>query len=163
MNNQLKRCYLQNLDKRQDIFVFQFTPQSVTIEQSSNIKSTPALNRQNPLIQWLHGNLVTISFEGIFFAKDSTDEILSKTRELQSFWERDERLGRPPICFWGYGTEVGFKCMVQKLGSVNIGELRSDGRLREVRFNITLFKFTEAQNREAVEIAGGRSVRVKEG
>ena len=162
MNNQAKRCFLQNLDKNENVFVFQFAPQTVTMEQSSNIKATPALNRQNPLMQWLHGNMVTVKFQAVLFARSREDEILSQFNQLQSFLQRDETLGRPPVCFWGYGTDVGFKCMVQKLGNVQYGELRSDGTLREIKFDITLFKVSEPELREVESTGRVRTATVKE-
>lgn len=72
---------------------------------SASYGETFALNRQNAITQFLHGNTDTMAFEGRFYASFAFHEVTKQVKKLQSWVRRDPELGRPPVCYFWIGDQ----------------------------------------------------------
>lgn len=125
----------------------QFTPQQVSQNISANIAEAGGYSRTSPIIQWVGGQLRTITMNVRLFSEhkdDNTAEV--KLRQLEQLVdEYHHNLKRPPVVafFWGIAIPDGMPCIVETLGGVSYDEIRSDGSIRGVSLNITLKRFKE--------------------
>lgn len=136
------RWYLYNLDT-DDKFEGQFPPEAVTQDLSAAFSESSALNRQNPIIQFLHGNSERVSFRGRLFAEDSTVNLIKPLRLLRKWTKRDPDLFRPPILhFWiGDSTVKLDQCLLESVAGISFQSFRDDGSPRDISFTINLREY----------------------
>jgi len=120
----------------------QFTPQQVTENIGANIPAAGGFSRTSPIIQWVGGQLRTLSMSVRLFSEHSKDNTAAeKKRQLEILVdEYHNDTNRPPVVafFWGIAIPDGMPCMVESLGGVTFDDIRDDGSIRGVTMNMTL-------------------------
>lgn len=96
---------------------------------------------QDPLTQWTSGKLRTMRFTSVLFAQDSTDDITNEFERFIKLAEKDESLGRPPICVWNLGSFISEVVMVESVDPVIPPVRPEDGTPRRVTLNFTLRRY----------------------
>lgn len=131
---------------RQEPIVGQFVAQSVTKNVGAIIARSSSYNAQYPILQWIAGELETISFTAKLWARDSTDFTVDERLErLEALVKRQADLKRPPVCSFSIGDvpSLASDCLVRSLGGITYDELRDDGTTRGVTLQITLERYEE--------------------
>lgn len=135
-----KKAWSLKNDDTDEVIRGQYVPQNYTENIGSNIIDSITLNQQDPFPQWINGQAETITFTGRLFATNSSKNIKQDVDILKSANKKVESLKRPPIFTFTYGVEIAFKCFVITVGGIKYDEIRGDGTLRGVEFNISLRK-----------------------
>ena len=123
-------------------FKGQFISENMRDGVGAIINSSQALNQQAPSKSYGGGENEIFTFTSKLFANNSFKNIKQQIETLKSMAKRNKELRRPPIFLFTAGTEISFTCFVKGIG-FNIGELRSDGSLRDADISITLEKILE--------------------
>jgi len=134
---------LTDLDRNEDI-VGQFVAQGLTKNLSASIAQARSYNSQYPILQWVAGELETITFTAKLWAKDSTDFTPDERLDrLEDLVRRQDDLKRIPICAFSVGDvrSLSVDCLVRSLGGITYDEPRNDGTLRGVTLQITLERY----------------------
>lgn len=138
---------LMDLDREEDV-VGQFIPQSVQRTVAGGIATASSPNSQYPILQWVSGELETISFTAKLWATDSTDTTVDeRLNRLEDLVKRNSDLKRPPICAfaWGNVPSLLVNCIVKSLGGITYDEVRDDGSLRGATLQIELVRYEEVE------------------
>lgn len=142
-----KLWVLEDLDHEEPI-VGQFIAQNLTKNLSGNLARANSYNSQFPIIQWVSGELESISFSAKLWAKDSEDFTVDERLErLEELVRRNDDLSRPPVCAFSLGDvpSLSVDCLVRSLGGITYDEVRNDGTLRGVTLQITLERYREVE------------------
>ena len=125
----------------------QFHPEDLTMDISTAWSEKFGLNREHPIVQFLHGEVETISFRSRLVATTSAENLEDELDNLKGFARYDETLGRPPILdFWfGDGSFNLFRNLCRLTGLTGITYRRPTvlGALRHVEFTINLREVKE--------------------
>jgi len=160
----LKTWTLTNNDSR-EVLKGQFPAENVTRGAGSNYQVTTALNRQNPIIQFINGELDTLSVQSRFWRKDLFDEAPTDRIDKLLEWTRvDKKLRRPPILTFALGDGLGLTMQVvlEKVDSIVYGNPNALGGIREVSFSLSMRSQVPFDINET-EVTDTRYHRVKEG
>lgn len=117
-----------------------------TTEVQSNASSTYAdsfsLGRNDPVTQFVHGNLDTMSFEGRFFASFAFQEVVKQGQKLQEWTKADPELGRPPVCYFWIGDQFAqmTSCRIQA-ANIKYDKPTVLGQARGARVAVSLRKY----------------------
>lgn len=134
----------------------QFTAQGFSHDLGSVLAEAGGFSRTNPLLQWVGGQIESLSFQARLFSEHANDQTArDKLEQLKLLRKPHQPLKRPPITrfFWGTAIPNGMSCYVESLGGIQYDEIRPDGSIRGLSLNITLKRFTDFQvERTAVEI-----------
>jgi hypothetical protein len=98
---------------------------------------------QDPVSHWTAGRLRSLSFNTVLFSEHKDDEIEDALDVFVKLAEKDENLGRPPICEFVYGSVLDEMVQVE-LVEVEIGQLKSGesaGAARRVGLTFTLRRY----------------------
>lgn len=136
--------HLLNLDDMVEV-EGQFPAEDVVQELGVAYGEGNALNRQHPILQFLHGNAETVSFSGRLYARNATEEVESLLKTLKGWTKRDPMLMRPPLLmFWigDSGVQVD-NCVLEALSGIMYHDFRENGTAREVSFTIHLREYYE--------------------
>lgn len=154
---------LKRLDN-DEVIKGQFHAEGITESVSSSYAEQHALNRQSPIMQFLHGNSETIEFTGRLFAARARPEsigipissipILGKLigetvdediKKLKEWVRRDDKLKRPPLLSFslGDGHVQMEKCVLTAVDGITYDRPTALGALRHVTFNVKLSKFVD--------------------
>ncbi len=138
---------LTDLDRKEDI-VGQFIAQNVTKNLSAKIANNSSYNSQYPIIQWVGGELETITFTAKFFAHDEKDfSVDDRLDRLEKLTKRNDDLKRIPVCTFTLGDvpSLYIDCLVKSIGGITYDEPRNDGTIRGVTLQITLVRYREVE------------------
>jgi len=126
----------------------QLQGQFVAENVNENIGATYAerfpLNSQFPIMQFVHGNNDTVSFNGRFFR---TSELFGMGTDpyeslalLKSWARRDDKTKRPPLLmFWIGDAHVGLHyCVIEQISGIAYAPPTAWGVLRDVTFTVEL-------------------------
>lgn len=139
-----KAWYLTNLDDGQTI-KGQFEPEELTENLSVRYSKQTVLNRQTPIIQFLSGDVDTITFKATMFNRDALTGNVEQDLEVLKEWrKREKSKGRPPILSFRVGDSMVSmaECVIESLGGVRYSSPTLLGKLRKVELSITLLKYT---------------------
>lgn len=136
--------FLQNIDTNQ-VFQSQFEAEGLTRDIVSNYAEHTALNRKNPILQFLNKSAETISFQAVLFRRDVVfNDVENSFQLLQSWVEPDEVLGRPPILsFWVGDGHVQLDCVMTGLTGVTYDRPTFGGGVRKITFTVNLKQYQE--------------------
>lgn len=97
---------------------------------------------QDPITHWVHGITKNITFTAILFTRhvDEAADVEDLFDQLTLLTQKDDTLGRPPICVFRYGNFFSEVVLVEKADS-NIVSVDKDGFVREVRISLSLRKY----------------------
>ncbi len=139
----MRSWFLKNEDTGQEL-QGQFEPQGLTENIRQKYAKHGALNRAHPIIQFLSGDVESVTFSARLFARDTLFSSVTDDLELLKAWgRRDDALERPPIMsFWvGDGHLEIASCVVESLGGIAYGRPTILGGIKDVTLNITLLKY----------------------
>jgi len=138
----MKVWRLYNLDSN-EIIEGQFEPEGLSEEISSSWAQFTSLNRQNTILQFVHGNADQVAFNGRFFRNNALDSNPKDKLEALKSWARiDKSVRRPPILQFSVGDgHVSVNCIITGL-SVRYERPDFFGGLRDVLFSVSLLQFT---------------------
>jgi len=125
-------------------FEFQFPITNLTHGISQSYGDASSLSRAEPIQQWLKGDVETITFEAMAFAEHRFMDITDYVAYMKSASKKDEKLGRPPIWTFIYGTLINEIVVIESC-QFRYGEPRVNANMgtpRDVYFNISLRKYT---------------------
>jgi hypothetical protein len=132
-------------------FKGQFMPEEVTEERGAAYTERFSLNRQNGILQFLHGETPTLSFRGRVFNETITGgsfPLYNKRQEkflakLLTWVEIDKVLGRPPIIiFWVGNGHVQMKCVIESITGIRYDSPQVGGLFHGASFTVNLRKYT---------------------
>lgn len=125
----------------------QFHPEDATMDISTAWSEKFGLNREHPIVQFLHGEVETFSFRSRYVATTSAENLENELDNLKGFARVDEALDRPPILeFWfGNGTFSTFRnpCRLTGLSGIRYHRPTFFGGLRHVEFTVNLREIKE--------------------
>lgn len=143
----------------------QFHPEDATMDISTMWSEKFGLNREHPIVQFLHGEVETFAFRSRYVATTSAENLEDELDNLKGFARYDETLGRPPILeFWfGNGTFATFRnpCRLTGLTGINYHRPTFLGGLRHVDFSVNLREIKEF-TLEGLTVGNTRFHRAKE-
>ena len=140
----------------------------VTVDLNSTIPESGGQGQEHPLIQWVKGNVQTISLPVMLFSRDELEDIEPRYENLKKLWARDRLLKRPPVCRFTFGRVLSTLCKIRSLGGVKIYPLRPGGKARQIDLTITLVRYvplklveadTRKPVRESLQYTVGRGER----
>lgn len=138
----MKVWRLSNLDSN-EVLEGQFEAEGLSEEVSTSWAQFTSLNRQNPILQFVHGNADTLSFTGRLFRNNALDSSPQDKLDKLKLWSRiDSSVRRPPILQFSVGDgHVSINCVIV---GISIRYSRPDffGGLRDVTFNVSLLQFS---------------------
>jgi hypothetical protein len=140
---QSKLWTLTDLDHNEDV-VGQFIPQRVTKTVSAQIAHASSVNWRQPILQWIGGELETVTFDAKLWAQDNRDtSVEARLERLEALVKRQDDLKRPPVCHfaWGSVSTLGVDCLVRSIGGVVYDEIQDDGTLLGVSLSVTLERY----------------------
>lgn len=125
-----------------NVIQFKFQPVDFGMDVGSAWASSTGMNREQPIIQFSHGEQRGFNFGMKLFAKDKSDNSPdADLKALQKAVEKDSDLNRPPRWQFIWGQFVNETVVVKSIGGVKIGLLRQDGTLRDVTLSIQLLLY----------------------
>jgi len=139
----MRSWFLRNEDTKQTL-QGQFEPQGLTENIAQKYAKHGALNRAHPIIQFLSGDVETVSFSARMYVRDILFHGAKDDLQLLKSWgRRDDKLERPPILsFWvGDGHLQIASCVIETLGGINYGRPTAFGGFKDATFNITLLNY----------------------
>jgi hypothetical protein len=123
----------------------QYPISDVGITVGGNIAEQQRFGFQDSIVNWTSGRSKTISFATVLFAEEDSEEggtlVQELLRELEDLAQKDDKLGRPPICIFTLGSSISEVCLVEAVDPLIVSTLRNTSQPREVRCNITLRKY----------------------
>lgn len=134
---------LYDLDRSEPI-VGQFVAQSVTKNVAATIARSTSYNSQYPILQWIAGELETVSFSAKLWAKHALDfSVDDRLERLEQLVKRQDDLKRPPVCAFSLGDvpSLSIDCLVRSIGGITYDEVRDDGTLRGVTLQVSLERY----------------------
>lgn len=140
------RWTLENLDTGEDI-QGQFGPVNPTLTPGNSVYAEhTSLNRNKPILQYVHGTADAFSFGAQWFALHEDDDTPEKKIEaLRSWAQRDPDLGRPPRVAWwvGDGRLALGPAVIWSIGDISYFDPpKHGGGIRGVITTITLRQYT---------------------
>lgn len=121
-----------------DEIQFKFQPTDFSMDVGAAWASSTGMNRDNPILQFSHGEQRGYSF-GMKLWADNTDQSIDDIMAaLQASVQKDDELKRPPRWQFIWGQFIDETVVVKSIGGIKIGELRNDGTLREATLAISL-------------------------
>ncbi len=137
--------YLRNEDTiPKQIIQGQFPAEDLIEDTSNNYAVHNSLNRQRPILQFLNGNVDTVSFRATLLNTNAFIGDVEKDLETLKKWKtRDEKLGRPPILsFWvGDGKVKNTSCVISSLSGITYDKVTRLGALRRIVLTVNLMKY----------------------
>jgi hypothetical protein len=124
----------------------QFPHEGLTREVGSHWEEINSLTRENPILQFITGELETVEVQSRFFRRDITDETVNeKITKLIRWTKKDARAGRPPILqiMIGDGSALNLPVILKSLSRVQYAKPDFQGQIRSVSFTMMLWKYTE--------------------
>lgn len=140
---ELESWFLAN-DEIGEEFRGQFPPREVGHNISATYGEAFTLNRQNAILQFLHGDSEVINFTARLFAETMDVDLLKPYKMLTSWARKDPDLLRPPVLlFWIGNATVAMTCVIESLGGIVYHDFRPDGSPRDITFEIALRQYVE--------------------
>jgi len=132
---------LRNLDTNAP-FLPQFPIEGgVRLDVGAGIASQDRFGFQDPIIQWTKGKALTVSFRTMLFSRAGFEDIQYALDGLVALSQKDETMGRSPICLFTYGKYLSLMVLVESADTTIESLKTSDGTPRHATVSITLKKY----------------------
>jgi phage protein U len=133
--------YLHDVDNNVTIRG-QFPIEELRKSVGAQIATAQAFGSESVVAQWVGGTEKRITFDATLFATDATKgHSLRETYfDLERLAEKDDRLGRAPICVFGYGVVESVQVFVERIDP-RFHRLHSDGTPRLIWCALTLIRY----------------------
>jgi hypothetical protein len=122
----------------------QFPAVGLTREVGATWEQTNAVNRQNPILQFIHGELDRISYQVRIYKRDASDPSpVERLNQLIRWTKIDPLLRRPPVLTFalGAGTGLSQKVVLNSLAGITYGPVNLLGGITDVTFTMNLTRF----------------------
>ncbi len=140
----LNTWFLSNMESIPPSMVQGNYPTEITQTLGNKFTTHQSLSRQHPIIHFLSGELETISFEAILYARDAADPRLKMALKNLKTWRKiDGTTKRPPVLkFWIGDSHLSLsKCMIKSLGPITWHHPTEFGQVRHVTLSINLIRY----------------------
>lgn len=112
----LKKAFIQNLKTGETIPVL-FNPGEYTQDKSNNFASIEIPGREAPLLQFIRGDMQTLSMDLFFDTYDAMNpikkDVRDYTRKIMKLMAINSSLHAPPVLKFVWGS-LSFTCVLQK-------------------------------------------------
>jgi hypothetical protein len=167
---------MTSLDDK-SFFEGQFRPTGLSENISAAYSEVGTLGLAQPVVQFVRGNLDTITFTARCWAYSqgllglgpmknvfSQDDIEGAVEAIKNMCRPDEKLGRPHVYVLGIGGTFQRQVVVQSVGGIKYDNMRpaQGGSLRGVTFDITCLRYV-AFGEATTKAAESLIYRAKEG
>lgn len=165
----LRSWYLFNVDTGQ-LFQSQFEPEGLTRNVQANYAQHTALNRANPILQFLNKEAETCSFQATLFRQSVAVNNVEEDLALLQSWAEPAEGGqgnsKPPVLIFSVGDGFyNLDCVLESLSNITYGgeggRQTFDGGVRKVTFTVNLRQYQEFELDSAL-ISETRYHRAKE-
>lgn len=128
----------------------QFQAQNVRENVSGVWAQQGTLGLDQPILQFVRGELETIQFDVKVFARHrgtlgtgvNAEDIRTTVDQIRDLARRDPGLGRPHVWVFAIGEQFSQQVIIQSVGGIRYDRFRpSDGSLRGVLFSMTLWRY----------------------
>jgi len=119
---------------------FPVTEDGIGLTLNATVAEAASAGMFVPFIQWIRGNVQTITLPVLFYSRDRTENIkfyLDNAVRLLS----DMGYGRPPICKFIYGNILSMKVLVTGFGEIKIARPKTDGSARKIEFTLAMSRY----------------------
>jgi len=140
----LNSWFLSNMESIPPSIVQGSYPAEITETLSNKFATHQSLSRQHPIIHFLSGELETISFQAIMYARDAADPRLKMAIKNLKTWRKiDSKTKRPSVLkFWIGDSHLSMsKCMIKSLGPITWHHPTTFGQLRHITLTINLMRY----------------------
>ncbi len=120
---------------------FPVADEGITVHRGQVIPEVSSYGVPQPFIQWVRGELTTVTFPVVLFSRDKNEDIKKIYDNIERLQTYVAELRRIPLCKFTYGVAFSMKCMVRGFGDVKIARPKPDGTPRRYDFTITLARF----------------------
>lgn len=128
-------------DKNTSI-IGKFPPVNYTESLGARIVETSTVGKNEPFPIWVGGTKEIASFTGRLFAGNSFQDITKDLKFLKASVKKDRNKKsskyHASFFIFRWGSQIEFNCVVQDLSEIIYDEVRNDGKVRGVTFNIVL-------------------------
>ena len=134
-----------------EIMKGQFEAEEVTEERAAAYAERFTLNRQNAILQFLHGITPTISFRGRFYNQTITGGAFPTfdgpkqgiLANLLNWTDINPKVSRPPtVIFWVGDGHLQQRSVIESITGIKYDQPGALGKFKGVTFNVNLRKFT---------------------
>jgi len=127
--------------KGQDIEVL-FNPAEYTISKSNNFSSVNIPGLESPLLQFVQGNLKTMTMTLFFdtYTYKNGEDVRNYTGKIVNLMRIDSDLHAPPVCLFYWG-KLSFTCVIQQVQQ-SFTMFNSDGVPVRARLTVTFNEYT---------------------
>jgi hypothetical protein len=137
-----RNWHIANLDSGDEI-EGDFEAQGVTRNVTAEYSEAFAVGRQEPILQFLHGNSDTISFSARVFAWHGFQDVREKLDRLIEWVRVTPGLGRPPrVLFWIGNGEISQESVISGVTDIVYDPPKWDGGVRGAAFTVSLRQYT---------------------
>jgi hypothetical protein len=114
----------------------------IQVNYGGTLVDQARFGEQDPITHWVHGVTKNITFSAVLFTRhiDEAADVEALFDRLVGLTQKDDLLGRPPICVFRYGNFFSETVLVEKADS-NIVSVDKDGFAREIRISLSLRKY----------------------
>lgn len=142
----------------------QFHGEDMTQEIGSAYAEKFGLNREHPIVQFLHGEVESVSFHSRMYAARSVETLDADLAKLKEFARYNESLKRPPLLEFSFGRHhhpLRNLCRLS-LSGITYHRPTFFGGLRHVEFNVELNE-VKPFSLEGTTIGNTRFARARQG
>lgn len=101
-----------------------------------------SLNRENEILQFLHGNADSITFTARLYGATVIDSITEELNTLKRWIRRNSLTKRPPvIVFWAGAADIYLECVIENVANIRHDRLTFFGNLRGATIDISLRQY----------------------
>lgn len=136
---------LLNLDTGES-FEFAYEGTNVGFDHGAGYAQIKAVGRQNPVLQFVAGDLEVLTFTARLFRTSTADSnALLELLLLREWVKIDESLGRPPILSlrMGDGHLALEQCVLFKVAERHVDRMSADGGFKGAEVALTLARYEE--------------------
>ena len=120
-----------------------FNPTEYTLEQSNQIAESPIPGLNAPILQYVHGNVRTLSMDLYFDTYEQQTDVRAETDKIYGLLGIVGSTHVPPICVFEWGS-LRFRCVVERVGG-RFTLFLSSGVPARATLSVTLKEFIDVQ------------------
>jgi len=133
--------HMINVDSGEEI-EGDYEPTDLSENLSNTYQEHFALNRSNPITQFLHGNSDTLSFQARLYASHILSSIDDQLKTIKEWIRRRDDVMRPPIIvFWVGDSTIYQECVIESISDIRYDTLTFFGALRGATMRINLRQY----------------------
>lgn len=148
----LEKAVITNLVTGDEISVL-FNPEEYTVSKDNNFASLAVPGLSSPLLQFVHGNLRTLTMEllvdsyerhqtGSQAPVQAGSDVRAQTRRITALLDIDPETHAPPLLLFSWGS-LAFRCVLAKVSERFVMFLPSGVPVR-ARLEVSFSEFTNA-------------------